>query len=60
MHFIARGAHLEALRTTGLKVTLPGDASFTVMPCNATDRPETLGEMDVVLVCTKSWQVLVR
>ena len=31
--------------------------SFTVSPCNATDKPEEIGEVDVLLVCVKAWQV---
>jgi 2-dehydropantoate 2-reductase len=54
--FIARGEHLAAMVSDGLRVrSLNGD--FTVNPVRATDRPETVGTMDVVLCCVKSWQV---
>ncbi len=54
--FIARGAHLDAIKTHGLNVkSINGD--FTVQPAKATDRPETVGTVDVVLCCVKSWQV---
>ncbi len=51
--FIARGAHLEALRTRGLRVCTPG-GDFTV-PAPATDRPGELGPVDLVLFCVKSY-----
>lgn len=54
--FIARGAHLAAMREHGLKVDSSlGD--FTVYPVQATDDPHQVGPVDVVLVCVKAWQV---
>ncbi len=54
--FIARGKHLGAILATGLKVqSIDGD--FTIHPATATDRPEQVGKVDVVLCCVKSWQV---
>jgi 2-dehydropantoate 2-reductase len=54
--FIARGAHLQALRAQGLRVQSPkGD--FTVSPVQATDDPAQVGAVDVVLVAVKAWQV---
>lgn len=54
--FIARGAHLEALRAGGLSVeSVSGD--FEVAPVEATDQPEAIGPVDVVLVTVKAWQV---
>jgi len=54
--FVARGAHLAAMRAHGLRVTsVAGD--FTVHPVKATDDPATLGEVDLVLVGVKAWQV---
>ncbi len=54
--FIARGEHLRAMVADGLKVTsIAGD--FSVAPARATDQPETVGVIDVVLCCVKSWQV---
>ncbi|MEL7368974.1 MAG: 2-dehydropantoate 2-reductase [Myxococcota bacterium] len=54
--FLARGAHLEAIRTDGLRITSPlGDVHLqNVM---ASDRPEDLGAFDVVLVAVKTWQL---
>jgi 2-dehydropantoate 2-reductase len=54
--FLARGAHLEAIRRQGLHVYSPlGD--FRIHPAQATDRPEEVGPVDVVLVGVKAWQV---
>ena len=54
--FIARGEHLKALRTKGLRLeSIKGDAALS--PVNATDNPSEVGTVDVVLVGIKSWQV---
>jgi len=54
--FIARGKHLDAIVTKGLQVeSINGD--FIVHPVKATDRPENIGIVDLVLCCVKSWQV---
>jgi len=54
--FIARGNHLEAIQTKGLKVeSINGD--FTVNPAMATSDPKSVGTVDLVLCCVKSWQV---
>lgn len=50
--FIARGAHLAALRDTGLLIH-DRDGDFTVAPVTATDDPATLEPVDVVLMCVK-------
>ncbi|RMF50011.1 MAG: 2-dehydropantoate 2-reductase [Anaerolineae bacterium] len=54
--FIARGAHLQAIRTQGLHVESPlGDAH--IHPAQATDTPAEVGPVDAVLVGVKAWQV---
>ena len=54
--FIARGDHLEAMLTDGLRVdSINGD--FVVKPVNATDDPSKVGSVDLVLVGVKAWQV---
>lgn len=54
--FIARGAHLQAIRRDGLKVeSVLGD--FTVYPARAEEDPAAVGEVDVVIVGVKTWQV---
>lgn len=54
--FIARGAHLQALRERGLRVeSLQGD--FEVASVQATSDPGEVGAVDVVLLGVKTWQV---
>lgn len=52
--FVARGAHLEALRQRGLVVRSHAAGEFT-LPVQATDRTECLGLADLVLVCVKTY-----
>ena len=52
--FIARGAHLTALRTHGLTVTSRLAGDFTV-PVRATDNPAMVGPVDLVLFCVKAY-----
>lgn len=54
--FIARGAHLAAMRSKGLRVE-GGRGETHVMPTQATDDPATVGPVDVVLFCVKLWDV---
>jgi 2-dehydropantoate 2-reductase len=54
--FIARGAHLQAMRTQGLQVESP-KGNFAVSSVQATDNPAQVGPVDVVLVAVKAWQV---
>ena len=52
--FIARGAHLYAIRHEGLKVkSVHGD--FKVFPANATDDPAKVEPVDLVLFCVKTY-----
>jgi 2-dehydropantoate 2-reductase len=54
--FIVRGATLDALRTTGLRVdSIAGD--FVVEHPNATDDPRSVGAVDAVLLAVKAWQI---
>jgi len=54
--FIARGAHLEAIRKNGLTVeSVAGD--FRVLPAKATDDPALVGSVDAVIVAVKAWDV---
>jgi 2-dehydropantoate 2-reductase len=54
--FIARGAHLHAIQTTGLRVdSIKGD--FVVSPAQASDDPVQVGPVDAVLVGVKAWQI---
>jgi 2-dehydropantoate 2-reductase len=54
--FVARGAHLAALREQGLAVeSVAGD--FVVAPVTATDDTSGVGAVDVVVLCVKTWQL---
>src|SRR6266446_7316516 len=54
--FIARGGHLRALRSTGLRVdSIKGD--FTVSPVLATNDPVQVRNVDVVILGVKAWQI---
>jgi 2-dehydropantoate 2-reductase len=53
VHMIARGAHLAALRDKGLTLITPEGISTT--PVWATDGPDKIGPVDVVLFCVKSY-----
>jgi 2-dehydropantoate 2-reductase len=54
--FIARGEHLRAIQTKGLKIdSLDGD--FVVDPATATDNVNEVGQVELVLVGVKAWQV---
>jgi 2-dehydropantoate 2-reductase len=52
--FIARGAHLEALRTHGLQIKSPLFGDFT-LKVRATNNPQEIGPVDLVLFCIKSY-----
>lgn len=52
--FIARGAHLQAMRDKGLQVkSIHGD--FLVSPAQATDTPAAVGPVDLVIFSTKTY-----
>jgi len=54
--FVARGAHLAALRENGLRVE--GDRGEThIRPAQATDDIAGIGTVDFVLSCVKLWDV---
>ena len=55
--FIARGKHLQAILETGLRVQSPfGD--FTIQAPNATDDPEKVGPVDLILFSVKSYDAV--
>lgn len=54
--FIARGKHLEAIQKNGLIVkSIKGD--FKINPAKATDDLNCVKESELIIVCTKAWQV---
>jgi 2-dehydropantoate 2-reductase len=52
--FVARGAHLAAIRAKGLRVRSRLVGDFTV-PARATDDPADSGPADLVLFCVKAY-----
>ena len=54
--FIARGRHLAEIAESGLRVDWIG-GDFVVKPAKATDSPQSVGEVDVVIVAVKAWQL---
>ena len=54
--FIARGRHLSAIQQTGLSVdSIGGD--FVVNPAKATNSPQSIGVVDVIILAIKAWQL---
>lgn len=53
VHFIARGKHLQAMRSEGLRIE--GLEPMHIPRVNATDDPLTVGVVDVVMLCVKLW-----
>src|SRR5882724_8891902 len=54
--FVARGAHLAAMQTDGLRVE--GDrGDILARPAQATDDITSIGPVDYVLLCVKLWDV---
>ena len=53
VHFIARGQHLQAMRSDGLRIE--GPTALQVARVSATDDPAEVGVVDVVMLCVKLW-----
>lgn len=54
--FIARGKHLEAIQKNGLQLkSQKGD--YLVFPANATANIAEVTNIDLILVCVKTWQL---
>src|SRR5262245_41815513 len=54
VHFVARGAHLAAMREHGLAVE-GGPETIRLPKVNVTDDPKTIGPVDMVMFCVKLW-----
>ena len=52
--FIARGAHLEAIKANGLIVKSPHAEEFTI-DAKATSDPSDIGQVDLVMFCVKTY-----
>ena len=54
--FIARGAHGDAIRENGLRIT-SDSGDLIVFPSLVTDDPAQAGVVDALILATKTWQV---
>jgi 2-dehydropantoate 2-reductase len=54
--FIARGNHLETIKTKGLHVET-SKANINIQNAKVTDDPSSVGVVDVILLGVKTWQV---
>src|SRR5437660_10824664 len=54
VHFVARGAHLDAMRSHGLTIE-GGPAPLHLPKVQATDDPSSVGSADFVLLGVKLW-----
>ena len=54
MHFIARGAHLEAIQRNGLQI-YSANGDVLVRPARATSAPANVGHADLVVIAVKLW-----
>ncbi len=53
--FIARGAHLAAINSHGLRINSRDMGDITIYPANATSDPSEIGVVDYVIVAVKLW-----
>ena len=53
VRFIARGKHLQAMRSDGLRVE--GPEPLHIAQVSATDDPAVIGVVDLVMFCVKLW-----
>ena len=56
VQFVARGAHLEAMRTRGLSIHSP-EGDFHLAETKATDDPGSIGPVDIVLFTVKLYDM---
>lgn len=54
--FFARGQHLLEIQNNGLKI-IKGENEFVANPIIATDNPKEIGVADLIIICTKSYDV---
>src|SRR5690349_16175929 len=54
--FLARGAHLRAIRARGLRVEAIAE-TFTIAPANATEDAEEVGPVDLIMLCIKTYDL---
>ena len=56
VHFIARGANLDAMQKHGLQI-YSNYGDFNILPVNATDSPNKIGEVDYLILAVKHFQL---
>ncbi len=56
VHFVARGAHLEAMRERGLRLISP-NGNLHVADVRATDSPGSIGPVDIVIFTVKLYDM---
>lgn len=54
VHFIARGAHLQAMQSNGLRI-YSANGDVLVKPARVTGNPATVGPVDLVMIAVKLW-----
>lgn len=54
---IARGAHLEAIKTHGLRMQTTAKGDYTLFPIKATTMEEYHDQPDVIFVCVKGYSL---
>ncbi len=54
--FFARGSHLQYIKSHGLKIIM-GQDTWTVHPKIATDNASEIGTADLIILCTKSYDL---
>ncbi len=57
VYFIARGPHLDNIRQHGLRVKTAMEGEWICHPSLATDRIEDLPQLDMCLICVKSYDL---
>lgn len=55
--FVARGPHLQAIRSGGLRLIRPGGEALVVHPDLATDSVEEAPRPDLAVICVKSYDL---
>lgn len=55
--FVARGAHLRAMRTRGLHIERHVGETLSIAPVDATDDPREIGTADLILLTVKSYDL---
>ena len=56
--FVARGKHLEAIKKNGLVLKSPEFGTMICRPTLATERINTLPEIDIFLICVKGYDLM--